>query len=832
MLAPGDGALRSRIRSVAASGLAALAGIAAVPGVAAAAARHTDARYALANGCDVMRSRASGKLVTKAAGGYAATATTPAAAEHFRMRATALGSYLLYGSKRDVLARAGSGNGIVVAADPSPAADWTVRDAGPRDFTLTAQEQTLAAGSDGTLRTGGGSGDATRFSFEPVSGCADYPEAEVGATGPVAKGATPYAQVHGFLDAHSHLSDFEFLGGSIHCGRPWHPYGIAYALPDCASTEGPKGTAAPVQNFLNYGSPVHPHDTVGWPTFKDWPTSHSLTYEQTYYKWLERAWRGGLRLDVNLLSDNRVLCELLPQKRHSCDEMATTRLEAHDMMALQDYIDAQSGGPGKGWFRLVHDPWQARKVINEGKLAVVFGMETSELFGCREVEGEPKCNRKQIDAGLDEFYALGVRDLEIVNKFDNALSGVRFDSGPIGILVNAGQRLSTGQYFSAQTCSTPEHDNTLLGATPQQTAFLATTFGLLVPAGSAPVYPPAPNCNTKGLTALGEYLIRRMIAKHMIVDPDHMSVLGVNQTLSLLESQKYSGVVSSHSWMDPLSWPRVYALGGVVTPYAGSSVAFVDTWKKTRGLQKKPYFFGYGYGDDMNGFGGQGAARGAGAANPVRYPFKSFDGKVTFTRQRTGQRTFDINSDGVAQYGLYPDWIEDLRMLAGRQIVADMDRGAETYLEMWERANGVPRPACRASAGTLSRHGFGRLRLGATVRAALLAAGQPATRPGRAYRYCVTGESHARVSGVFSKAGRLVLVVSTGKRHSAGGVRRGARVAALRARGARSLGHGLWVAHGGGFVYVVHGGRVRSVGAAASSLTTHPARLRAALRQS
>ena len=50
--------------------------------------------------------------------------------------------------------------------------------------------------------------------------------------------------------------------------------------------------------------------------------------------------------------------------------------------------------------------------------------------------------------------------------------------------------------------------------------------------------------------------------------------------------------------------------------------------------------------------------------------------------------TFDINTDGVANYGLYPDWIEDLRHLAGDEIVNDMGRGAEAYLEMWERAAG------------------------------------------------------------------------------------------------------------------------------------------------
>ncbi len=69
------------------------------------------------------------------------------------------------------------------------------------------------------------------------------------------------------------------------------------------------------------------------------------------------------------------------------------------------------------------------------------------------------------------------------------------------------------------------------------------------------------------------------------------------------------------------------------------------------------------------------------AQNPVQYPFRSFDGGSLIDRQRSGTRVYDINTDGVDHYGLYPDWIEDLRMVAGQQIVDDMANGAEAYLQ-------------------------------------------------------------------------------------------------------------------------------------------------------
>ena len=137
---------------------------------------------------------------------------------------------------------------------------------------------------------------------------------------------------------------------------------------------------------------------------------------------------GGLRVFVNLFVENRVLCELYPLKRNSCDEMTSVRLQNRQIRAMQDYIDAQAGGPGKGFFRIVTDPFEARRVINQGKLAVVLGIEVSEPFGCQLYNDQPRCDRARIDRELDEVYGFGVRQMELINKFDNALAGVAGDS--------------------------------------------------------------------------------------------------------------------------------------------------------------------------------------------------------------------------------------------------------------------------------------------------------------------------------------------------------------------------------------------------------------------
>ena len=142
--------------------------------------------------------------------------------------------------------------------------------------------------------------------------------------------------------------------------------------------------------------------------------------------------------------------------------------------------------------------------------------------------------------------------------------------------------------------------------------------------------------------------------------------------------------------------------------------------------------------------------------NPVRYPFRGLGG-TTISRQVSGERVYDVNVDGVAHYGLYPDWIEDLRMLAGDAIVRDLERGAEAYLQMWERALGMAPNACRADAPDLTDRRLARVRPGMTAAQVLRVLGQPDARPPGAFEFCATGGR--RITIELTGSGRVGAVV-------------------------------------------------------------------------
>ena len=114
-----------------------------------------------------------------------------------------------------------------------------------------------------------------------------------------------------------------------------------------------------------------------------------------------------------------------------------------------------------------------------------------------------------------------------------------------GVLVNTGNKWATGQFWTADHCDDPDHDNTPTARSATQAALVYTLFGPVLTQplfqGQLPVYPPGPHCNPKGLTALGEHLIRAMMRKGMIVETDHMSMKARREALSILEADEVPG---------------------------------------------------------------------------------------------------------------------------------------------------------------------------------------------------------------------------------------------------------------------------------------------------
>ncbi|WP_420426471.1 hypothetical protein [Algiphilus sp.] len=614
---------------------------------------------------------------------------------------------------------------LAVVEEANDLAVWNLLPASDGRFSLTnaVTGQRLAAAQGVVALTNATTaGVETAFRLRPVAECDAYPEVSLNAElldarGPALRlaevplysegpGAAEIDEddVFGFIDAHSHITAYEFIGGRVNYGDPFHKFGVDHALHDCAVNHGPQGTLGVVETVTSTGTPTH--ETRGWPDFPFWPRHNSLQHHQSYYRWIERAYMGGLRLLVNHYTGNEILCQLNPQKQNACDFEENWRLQHQRILEMQDYIDAQNGGPGEGWFRIVDDPAQARAVIADGKLAVVLGIEISKLFNCGEFLGVAECSREELVQRLDAAYDLGVRHIFPIHKFDNAFGGVVPDEAlGIGTILYAGNLAETGtpllfeacpENFQDDSTQSPDSANPL-GIIDQLLLQLEyingqASQGLPVP----PLVPVSENglCNQQGITELGVFLTQELMRRNMIIEVDHSARSVIDRILEIAEDNGYPGVTSSHDWLfSEELLDRLVAGGGTISRFASSRETWVDKILKAEERPAKNRVAAMvttGLASDVNGIAS--LPGNSGAADTPLYPFVSVDGRVRFDVQKTGDRAFGLyDGRGVAHYGLYPDQIADMqRFTEGKsrqeieQALRSLFSSTEAYLRLWE----------------------------------------------------------------------------------------------------------------------------------------------------
>lgn len=541
----------------------------------------------------------------------------------------------------------------------------------------------------------------------------------------------------GYADLHCHpASHLAFGGQRVAAGQ-----GLFWGLP-----RGPNVDALPccqpLHTDLLGGLGTLPriadsHHGWGSPSYVDWPRHDTTLHQQMHLEWTRRAYESGLRLICALAVNNEMLADLAVGRHHDNRDAASIEAQLADIRAT---VAAHPD-----WMALALTPDEARKAIDEGKLAVILGVEVDLLGGYCAAD---QCDALQAADVADWLQGLGVRAVTPMHLADNAFGGCAIASDQFAILNHYLHRRYLGDAEARFYDIDAQADaqalrgvQFLLGRDPDMTAQRnAYPFAL-------PDYVsqnPDGHVNAHGMSARGRDLIVQLMRWGMLIDVDHMSQRMRGEVLALAEHYLYP-LVSTHSSFRELQLARraadpdrmegvanegalcrdeigrIAALGGVVAPIthlgpirdythpeeiagvtdpAHSSFTTVAE-QDTSHSWAHAYLYalelmggrGVAIGTDFNGLAQQPGPRfppGGAAVGTRRLDYGS-DLIVMTTevlkRVQLGSRLFDLDEDGLAHYGMLPDFLRDVaNQLPDEGLLAAFYRSADDLVGCWDKA--------------------------------------------------------------------------------------------------------------------------------------------------
>jgi microsomal dipeptidase-like Zn-dependent dipeptidase len=295
------------------------------------------------------------------------------------------------------------------------------------------------------------------------------------------------------------------------------------------------------------------------------PTFTNLAGQQMDTDSLKRAWEYGLRLLVVHAVNSEFLCSVA-NLRGRCNDFLSIEDQVQAAKNLEAEIDSEAGGTGLGWYRIVYTPAEARDVIEDGKLAVVLGVEASNAFGCRvrgagQVLGIPPIivgpftqfpveMKWTVDCSLpvagmatslalarmEHYWDIGIRHFFPIHNIDGIAGGAALFSPLLHAMDNP-SRLNPGGIFDRR----PAINRVLTDIRPQFTSW-DCSGGFDFDHG---------RCNAKGLTPSGVALVQLMASHGAIIDVDHMSYRAKGDLINAIG--EYYPVVSSHTGVNAIN---------------------------------------------------------------------------------------------------------------------------------------------------------------------------------------------------------------------------------------------------------------------------------------
>lgn len=587
-----------------------------------------------------------------------------------------------------------------------------------RTFCTQAMEIKYRCGA-GSLKTAFVPGDAWNHPAADLDCGAPPPKPQAGT------------KLRGFVDMHTHpLANLGFGGKLLYggvdvgsllpadpsCNHNVHAASMEQALGHDKSVHGGwdlfsngcgdelrKQVIHALQTSNHAADP--PEDAHGAPDFRDWPVWNDITHQKMWVDWIRRAYTAGLRVLVALAVNNKTLADATAGPGdYATDDAASADLQIRE---TKRFVERHSD-----FMQIAYSSADLARIVRSNKLAIVLGVEVDNLGNLHR---ESPLTQAKISAEIDRLFREGVRYVFPIHIIDNAFGGTAAYVGAF----NLSNYREAGHFWDLR-CSAPGDQ---IGYAYAADGFDAAVAVVKAAKLGIDIFrnPPAPprcavgtgHVNARGLTANGQFAIRELMRRGMLIDIDHMSQRSLLDTFVIAEAipgryplnSGHSGLrgmfgADSERALTAAQYRRLAATQGM----AGIGTSGLNAHDWVRQYRAVVRAMGSGavaaFGTDTNGLAlGMPPRLKAGAAprtllNPLGLqPQSSIAYGPASPKSRLGTRAWDYNWDGVAHYGMLKEFLQDARTAEGGGEVVDdlLMGGAEAFLHMWQKCERLRR---------------------------------------------------------------------------------------------------------------------------------------------
>ncbi|MCB9234669.1 MAG: membrane dipeptidase [Bacteroidia bacterium] len=558
------------------------------------------------------------------------------------------------------------------------------------------------------------------------------------------------APVWGWVDLHSHPMSFMGFGskglhgsfdgppeqaftdcsGAHRAWSPWNPNGniiraaaVSQIEDYCEKTPHGKGYHAnPNKCFAHY------------PAF--WSTLHA----QLWVEWLERAHQGGLSVLVALAVNNELLADAL-QGDPPFDDMTVANLQTDSLKAIVERHD---------FMEIAYTPEQLRSIVRQGKLAIILGIETDNIgnykAGQEVTEGQMISEIHRLyNQGIRYIFPIHLVNNpvggaavyeDLFNMANKYATGEPYVVEPAPAESNIAYNLTGGNsgFLGLISLGNADFPKDVLPVKDHYPTYESSPTG---------------HRNVQGLTPLGKIAIREMMRLGMIIDIDHMSEKSANETLEMALQMgegypinsghngfRKDGIKGTENSRTMEQVEKMVKLGGMMgvglalgKGGVGPSLDVLLDGQPQKITNSKienncsgsgrTFVQNYLFAQEI--FGGKNVATGTDANGMVAFPGPRYGenacyqirknkeihaqhvaaqdsaSRVTYWGGASGKNAplapcetaghkWDINTDGVAHYGLFPDFFQDLRNSGmSKEDMSRFMHTGEDFAQMWQR---------------------------------------------------------------------------------------------------------------------------------------------------